>query len=92
MTDQPVEHKSPPGWASPPQRSLEVAPTYCNLFAIVGTPEIVRVAFGEGFGAEQPAIFHNAVVMTLNDARQLVQSLAGFVGFRVTPIEEPRGG
>ena len=92
MTDQPVDHIPPPGWSSPSQKSLEVVPTYCNIFAIVSTPEIVRIAFGEGFGPGGPAIFHNGVVMTMNDARQLVQTLSGVVGLRVIPTEEPPRG
>ena len=98
MSDQPAEHKSPPGWTNPPLLSLEVVPTYCNVFAIVSTPEIVRIAFGEGFnigtasGTGSPTLFHSAVAMTMNDARQLVQTLSGIVGVRVTPIEGPSGG
>ena len=86
MTDQPPQPA--PQW---PQGAVELAPVYCNVFTVVATPGIVRLAFGEAFGSPQFAAYHAAVAMTPDDARQLVRSLAGLLGVQLAPEGTQRG-
>jgi hypothetical protein len=65
---------------------MKAQPIYCNIFTVIATPNIVRIAFGESFGTPiEAAAFHTAVALAPDDARNLVRSLAGIVGLQLAP-------
>jgi hypothetical protein len=83
MTDQ---GRPPPQPNYPPAAVMKAQPIYCNVFTVISTPHIVRIAFGESFGAPvEASAFHTAVALTPEDARNLVRSLAGILGIQLGP-------
>jgi len=48
---------------------------YSNYFTVIVAPDIVRLAFGEGFGSPESSVFHTALALTPGNAEALANTI-----------------
>ena len=63
---------------------------YSNYFTVSVGPEVVRIAFAEGFGSAEKSVFHTAVILTMNDARVLAETIKGTLDLHLAS-QSPQG-